>query len=604
MDMKRILQAIDGVAAKPVEGGNDMKKFLSIVDKNANVQILTEGDPHKVSLPVQMAMQHYQKPASTPFPQKKNSILRQFYTEVETEIAEEKAHKRQLINQYSQKIAERVLMKESKNTSKNKVMEGWDEAVPVHMPHTDGWIGYELTDDGFKVYAADVRCSEAQFWVTFVWDSATKEFTTYEIHDGYNGTRECDEEDLKVTVDDIIHDVSKHAKAVMADKHVSLASDDDEQLHELSTEKLSQYKTAAGKSAAAADKAGDYETGNKRFKGIVKATKKQFDNDAKKHQGVAEGATSWDTLSSHVSKGTHEQSAVSDLMKDLRDPLSYDAIDHLMTAIAKKHNITEHDLHILFVKHVGTTPDVWIRKVGEKKDKWSMDQHVSEVSKDTLRSYIKKNKEDTVQRASSDSFKSGKSGDKYNTADETHKDKMRDKGMDRALNKLFKENFNPKLGPNPGFKPVTVETKFSLNKRTMQMEPEQHNDDEDRHGVYVDGKLHKTYWGKAAAERVASDHARKHPDADIKVKRIMNETDKPTKRNPVAHAAQKVAKGAGVHKNKKREQEVPRTEKYKKSPMSEELDELMEDPCWKGYKQIGMKKKQGKKVPNCVPKGK
>ena len=26
-----------------------------------------------------------------------------------------------------------------------------------------------------------------------------------------------------------------------------------------------------------------------------------------------------------------------------------------------------------------------------------------------------------------------------------------------------------------------------------------------------------------------------------------------------------------------------------------------QDPCWKGYKQIGMKKKKGKEVPNCVP---
>ena len=26
-----------------------------------------------------------------------------------------------------------------------------------------------------------------------------------------------------------------------------------------------------------------------------------------------------------------------------------------------------------------------------------------------------------------------------------------------------------------------------------------------------------------------------------------------------------------------------------------------EDPCWKGYKQLGMKKKNGKDVPNCVP---
>ena len=33
------------------------------------------------------------------------------------------------------------------------------------------------------------------------------------------------------------------------------------------------------------------------------------------------------------------------------------------------------------------------------------------------------------------------------------------------------------------------------------------------------------------------------------------------------------------------------------------IKELVEksDPCWKGYKQIGMKKKGGRKVPNCVP---
>jgi hypothetical protein len=27
-------------------------------------------------------------------------------------------------------------------------------------------------------------------------------------------------------------------------------------------------------------------------------------------------------------------------------------------------------------------------------------------------------------------------------------------------------------------------------------------------------------------------------------------------------------------------------------------------PCWKGYKQVGMKNKNGKEVPNCVPEGK
>ena len=61
-------------------------------------------------------------------------------------------------------------------------------------------------------------------------------------------------------------------------------------LKELSTEKLAQYKKAAYTDAKKADAEGDYARGDKRFKGINKATNKQFDNDLKKHgqQGVAE----------------------------------------------------------------------------------------------------------------------------------------------------------------------------------------------------------------------------------------------------------------------------------------------------------------------------
>ena len=41
----------------------------------------------------------------------------------------------------------------------------------------------------------------------------------------------------------------------------------------------------------------------------------------------------------------------------------------------------------------------------------------------------------------------------------------------------------------------------------------------------------------------------------------------------------------------------------------QELDEDIElyeedDPCWDNYEQVGMKKKDGKEVPNCVPKQK
>jgi len=55
-------------------------------------------------------------------------------------------------------------------------------------------------------------------------------------------------------------------------------------LTELSNEKLAKYKTAAAAAASKADKEGDFKKGDKRFKGIVKATNKQFANDTKKVQ--------------------------------------------------------------------------------------------------------------------------------------------------------------------------------------------------------------------------------------------------------------------------------------------------------------------------------
>ena len=54
------------------------------------------------------------------------------------------------------------------------------------------------------------------------------------------------------------------------------------QIDELSNNLLGRYKTAAGADASKADKDGDYDKGNKRFSGIMRATKKQFANDLRK----------------------------------------------------------------------------------------------------------------------------------------------------------------------------------------------------------------------------------------------------------------------------------------------------------------------------------
>jgi hypothetical protein len=79
----------------------------------------------------------------------------------------------------------------------------------------------------------------------------------------------------------------KHAKEKesLAAKHTQ----EKENISELSNDLLARYKTASAASAKAADASGDYAKGDKRFKGINKATTKQFDNDLKKHGQMKEG---------------------------------------------------------------------------------------------------------------------------------------------------------------------------------------------------------------------------------------------------------------------------------------------------------------------------
>lgn len=83
--------------------------------QNLQTQVNEGANPHKVALPVQMAMQHYQQPKEKIAD--KPSLLKKYFAEAEEEIiqksVEEENIRRQRINMYAQKIANRVLMKES-----------------------------------------------------------------------------------------------------------------------------------------------------------------------------------------------------------------------------------------------------------------------------------------------------------------------------------------------------------------------------------------------------------------------------------------------------------------------------------------------------------
>lgn len=43
------------------------------------------------------------------------------------------------------------------------------------------------------------------------------------------------------------------------------------------------------------------------------------------------------------------------------------------------------------------------------------------------------------------------------------------------------------------------------------------------------------------------------------------------------------------------------TKEQLKQIIKEEFQNVLEEACWEGYKQVGMKKKGSRMVPNCVP---
>jgi hypothetical protein len=105
------------------------------------------------------------------------------------------------------------------------------------------------------------------------YDAHDAENDAYEMHKRFAATRARKEAEAKAAAE----------KANTGEQGVS-----EEQLDELSPNTLANYKKKAGADATSADKRGDYTRGDKRMSGIVKATKKEFANDAKvKESSVA-----------------------------------------------------------------------------------------------------------------------------------------------------------------------------------------------------------------------------------------------------------------------------------------------------------------------------
>jgi hypothetical protein len=96
--------------------------------------------------------------------------------------------------------------------------------------------------------------------------------------DESQGISKSKEDKFHSELDKLVHKTFGHSPDEKKEKK-------SKKVDELSSELLGKYKKAASADATAADAKGNYKHGDKRYSGIIKATKKQFANDAKVKEG-------------------------------------------------------------------------------------------------------------------------------------------------------------------------------------------------------------------------------------------------------------------------------------------------------------------------------
>jgi hypothetical protein len=266
---------------------------------------------------------------------------------------------------------------------------------------------------------------------------------------------------------------------------------EEDQIDEVSNELLGRYKTAAGQQASELDKAGGRENiqkANKRFSGIVKATKKQFANDEKP---VAEAKDPGE----YDYEGAMAKSQLQTICRnaeELKDMLKDD--ENLPEWVQAKITKAE-DYIITSLNYMKSTEEL-------EEDV----EHIEELNKDTLYSYVNKAEKDQDKQFTTIG-KALKNNDPKSGNAASHKFTRRSLGINRAETKLNKEDVgdpkaaeqSPADGANGGEE--IAPPRKSIKKIVKEFYATARNVQEDLYDWEKDDKAAKPYGKKPSVKK-------------------------------------------------------------------------------------------------------
>ena len=208
-----------------------------------------------------------------------------------------------------------------------------------------------------------------------------------------------------------------------------MMSEEFEQLDEVSKATLGSYVKRASSDIASSARSAGEQLGQGAGKDKEKYNK--YEDKAHKRQvGIATA----------VSKLTKEEVALDEDVEMIKHPVGQHpkgigwTLHQAGEQTGKDHSVWKRTVKRVDSQNTSPASSTGTKAAGLAKEEVALD----EVSKQTLASYVKSAQQDREERLTGASFRSGKKGDAFNTADETRSDVNRARGINRALDKMSK----------------------------------------------------------------------------------------------------------------------------------------------------------------------
>ena len=290
---------------------------------------------------------------------------------------------------------------------------------------------------------------------------------------------------------------------------------------------------------------------------------------------------------------TNLKSAIKKLEVSLNDinDVSYDSIDKIMRKIMKEYDVTAKQLHNAFVNKYEKTPDDYAKKINEDLRKWFGTGGKGGVGGGGWDRYNTKG-----ERIGKCAREPGEAKPKCLSKDKAAK--MSKDEIAAAVRR--KREADPVADrPGKGGKPKMVSNKIeeqSSEERYCPMCRKRERKMECSYGPAMWDAV--TIGGVTESKKPEPDHEHSMARSELStiekaVKRLKSKMK--GEGNIEAWVQSKITKAADY---------IDSAADYLDSGehnVHGSMDEAKNDPCWKGYKQEGLKKKGNRMVPNCVP---